>query len=65
MNSVIKVENLSKMYRLGLVGTRTIAEDLTRLWAKFTGKEDPYLKVGETNVRAVKGRSDFVWALKM
>ncbi|MBK7157798.1 MAG: ABC transporter ATP-binding protein [Ignavibacteria bacterium] len=64
MNSVIKVENLSKMYRLGLVGTRTIAEDLTRLWAKFTGKEDPYLKVGETNVRAVKGRSDFVWALK-
>lgn len=64
MNSVIKVEDLSKMYRLGLVGRRTIAEDLTRIWAKLTGKEDPYLKVGETNLRAVKGRSDFVWALK-
>jgi lipopolysaccharide transport system ATP-binding protein len=63
MSSVIKVENLSKMYRLGLVGTRTIAEDLTRLWARFSGKEDPYMKVGETNKRNVKGRSDFVWAL--
>ena len=28
------------------------------------GKEDPYLKIGETNVRSKKGESDFVWALK-
>lgn len=64
MGEVIKVENLSKLYRLGIIGTRTISEDLNRLWARFTGKEDPYLKIGESNNRAVKGKSDFVYALK-
>jgi lipopolysaccharide transport system ATP-binding protein len=64
MSEVIRVDSLSKLYRLGLVGTRTIAEDLNRLWARFTGKEDPYLKIGETNNRIVKGKTEFVWALK-
>jgi len=64
MSAVIKVQNLSKMYRLGLVGGRTITEDINRLWAKIRGKEDPYIKIGETNNRVVKGRSKFVWALK-
>lgn len=64
MSSVIKVEDLSKLYRLGMVGRRTIAEDLNRLFARLTGKENPYLKVGETNKRNTKGLSDYVWALK-
>ncbi len=64
MSKAIIVEDLSKLYRLGLVGRRTIAEDVNRLWAKVRGKEDPYMKVGEMNVRNSKGSSDFVWALK-
>ena len=28
------------------------------------GKEDPYLRIGETNDRASKGNSDYVWAIK-
>ena len=28
------------------------------------GKEDPYLKIGETNDRSVAGSSDYVWALR-
>jgi lipopolysaccharide transport system ATP-binding protein len=64
MSKAIIVEDLSKLYRLGLVGRRTIAEDLNRFWARLRGKEDPYIKVGESNVRSVKGKSDFVWALK-
>jgi lipopolysaccharide transport system ATP-binding protein len=28
------------------------------------GKEDPYLKIGETNDRASKGNSEYIWALK-
>lgn len=63
MSEVIRVDGLSKLYRLGLVGSRTIAEDLNRLWARFTGKEDPYLKIGETNNRILKGKTEFVWAL--
>ena len=62
--SVIKVENLSKQYRLGQVGTGTISHDVNRWWHKIRGKEDPYLKIGESNDRTVKGDSEYVWALK-
>ena len=61
---ILKVENLSKQYRLGLVGTGTISHDLNRWWANIRGKEDPYLKIGESNDRTTKGKSDYVWALK-
>lgn len=60
----IKVENLSKLYQLGEVGTGTLSKDLNRLWAKMRGKEDPYAKIGQTNDRTQKAESEFVWALK-
>ncbi len=63
-NTVIKVENLSKQYRLGLVGTGTLSHDLNRWWHLIRGKEDPYLKIGEVNNRAEKGNSKYVWALQ-
>lgn len=63
-NPVIKVENLSKKYRLGQVGTGTLSHDLNRWWHSIRGKEDPYLKVGETNDRASKGESEYAWALQ-
>ncbi|HNL82716.1 MAG TPA: ABC transporter ATP-binding protein, partial [Chitinophagaceae bacterium] len=63
-NIVIKAENISKQYRLGEVGTGTISHDINRWWAKVRGKEDPFLKIGETNDRTSKGNSDYVWALK-
>lgn len=61
---VIKVENIGKQYRLGKVGTGTFAQDLNRWWAGMRGKEDPFLKIGETNDRTTKSSSDIVWALK-
>jgi lipopolysaccharide transport system ATP-binding protein len=64
MKPIIKVENLSKEYRLGTVGTGTMKDDLKRWWYRVRGKEDPFLKVGEVNDRAHKGSSDYVWALK-
>lgn len=63
-NTVIKVENLSKQYRLGEVGTGTISHDLNRWWHKIRGKEDPYLRIGESNDRSKKGNSEYVWALQ-
>ncbi len=63
-NVILKASNVSKQYRLGLVGTGTISHDLNRWWSKIRGKEDPYLKVGESNDRSTKGDSDYVWALK-
>jgi lipopolysaccharide transport system ATP-binding protein len=65
MSVVIKIENLSKQYRLGLISTRTLSHDLNRWWqTSVLGKEDPYLKIGNTNDRATKGESEYVWALK-
>lgn len=65
MTIAIKIENLSKQYRLGLVSTRTISHDLNRWWqTSVLGKDDPYLKIGEVNDRATKGESEYVWALR-
>jgi lipopolysaccharide transport system ATP-binding protein len=62
---VIKVENLSKAYQIGQIGTGTISRDLERFWTtRILGKDDPFLKIGETNDRSVKGISDIVWSLK-
>ena len=63
-DTVIKIENVSKLYRLGLVSTGTISRDLSRFWARIRGKEDPCLKIGESNNRSSKGGSDYVFALK-
>lgn len=64
MNPIISIKNISKQYRLGVVGSKTLTADVQRFWARVRGKEDPFLKIGETNVRSSKGASDYVWALK-
>jgi lipopolysaccharide transport system ATP-binding protein len=62
---VIKVENISKAYQIGQIGTGTISRDLERLWTtRIRGKEDPFLKIGEANDRSTKGTSDIVWSLR-
>jgi lipopolysaccharide transport system ATP-binding protein len=63
-NIAIKVENLSKAYQLGQIGTGTISRDLERWFASLRGKEDPFLRIGESNDRSIKATSDVVWSLK-
>lgn len=64
-NTAIKVENLSKIYRLGEIGTGTISRDMERWFkTKVLKQEDPFLKIGETNDRANKGNSDIVYSLQ-
>lgn len=63
-NIAIKVEELSKLYRLGEIGTGMLSHDLQRLWAKLRGKEDPFLKVGSENDRSKNDGSQYAWALK-
>lgn len=65
MYNAIEFEHVSKQYRLGLVSTKTLSHDLNRWWVtNILRKEDPYLKIGETNDRAHKGNSEYVWALR-
>ncbi|NTE04800.1 ATP-binding cassette domain-containing protein [Agrobacterium tumefaciens] len=63
-NVAIKVENLSKAYQLGQIGTGTISRDLERWYARMRGKEDPFLRIGESNNQHTKSESDVVWSLK-
>ncbi len=65
MSTAIEFNHVSKQYRLGLVSTKTLSHDIRRFWiTNVLGKEDPYLKIGETNDRASKGNSEYVWALR-
>ncbi|WP_223266568.1 ABC transporter ATP-binding protein [Luteibaculum oceani] len=62
--TVLKVEGLSKTYRLGQIGTGTISHDLNRWWAKMRGKEDPFATVGVANDRSQKdGTNEYVKVL--
>ena len=74
--TVIKLENISKQYRLGTVGSQTLRGDLQRpglsgvevWWYNMRGKEDPTLKIGQSNQLNQKPftnhNSEYVWALK-
>jgi lipopolysaccharide transport system ATP-binding protein len=64
MTKVIEIENLSKLYDLGLVGTGTISRDLNRAWAKLRRKPDPYATLAELNDRTKKSNTGTVYALK-
>ena len=65
MATAIEFDHVGKQYRLGLVTTKTLSHDLNRWWqTSILGKEDPYLKIGETNDRSVAGNSEYVWALR-
>ncbi|MFW5852208.1 MAG: polysaccharide ABC transporter ATP-binding protein [Bacteroidota bacterium] len=61
---ILEIENVSKQYRLGYVGTGTLSDDAKRWWYRIRGKEDPFMKVGEENKRGEAGDSEYVWALR-
>lgn len=63
-NTAIEFNNVGKQYILGIIGTGTLSQDLNRWWANIRGKEDPFLKIGDTNDRTQKSDSRFVWALR-
>ena len=65
MATAIEFNHVGKQYRLGLVSTQTLSHDLNRWWqTAILKKEDPYLKIGETNDRTTSGSSEYVWALR-
>ena len=61
-NTVISVESLSKVYRLGQIGTGTLSRDINVWWAKVRGKPNPILKIGEEDYGNRDGGT--IWALK-
>ena len=61
---VLRVENLSKIYKIGEIGTGTLSHDFNRWWAKFRGHEDPTLKISQINQRGHAAKSDYIHAIK-
>ncbi len=59
---VISVENVSKCYRLGAIGTRTLSGDFERWWARLRGKPDPFLRIGQKDHANRQGET--IWALR-
>ena len=57
----VKVEHLSKMYRLGVINNGTLWEDVQTWISIKRGKEDPHSKIGENKY---SGDKDHFWALK-
>ena len=65
MSTAIEFNNISKLYRLGLVTSGTLSNDLKRWWTmNILHKEDPFMKVGSVNDRSKAADSEYVWALK-
>lgn len=62
MPPVISVENLSKTYRLGAIGSRTLRDDVARWWAQLRGQPDPTLRIGQAAQTALAGET--LWALR-
>ena len=46
-STVIRVENVSKAYRLGQISSGTLSDDIQGWWAKARGKPNPLLKIGQ------------------
>jgi len=61
---VIRVENLSKEYRLGTISHGTLYRDLQSGWAKFRGNEDPNARIGSINREQLNSINDRFCALK-
>ena len=43
---MLKIDNVSKMYKLGQIGGTTLRDELQRLSARLRGREDPTKKIG-------------------
>ena len=62
MAAVLRVENVTKEYRLGVMNRRMFYEELNAWWARRRGRPDPYALVGGRIHKAVGG--DRIWALQ-
>lgn len=60
-NTVIKIEHLSKMYKLGVINNGALFRDIQSWWALKRGKEDPHGKIGADKY---EGSDTEFWALK-
>lgn len=59
----IEVNNISKLYRLGKIGTSTLHGDLNRWWYRVRGREDPFASILEKEEAQIT-EQEYIWSLK-
>jgi lipopolysaccharide transport system ATP-binding protein len=59
-NIAVRIENISKRYRLGVINNGTLWRDIQTWIAIKQGKEDPHSKIGENKYSLNK---EYFWAL--
>lgn len=61
---VIQVEDLSKLYRLGTIGTGSLRQDLQRIWTTtILRQKDPFFTLGPGG-EATNDSTQYLWALQ-
>ncbi len=62
MGKVIKIENLWKQYRLGVIGHNSLKREFQSWWSRIQGKEDPNGPLGQ--IDRGNGSDSIFWALR-
>lgn len=62
MSTVLRVEHLYKKYQLGVISHGTLYKDMQSWWARVQHKEDPNLRITESQVPGRDGER--FWALQ-
>ncbi len=61
---VLKIKNISKQYKLGVIGSTSLHDDINRFFSKLRGKGDPYARIGDENIIHKSSKSKYAWALR-
>ncbi len=64
MSVVIRVENVSKRYRLGVINRQMLYQDLQSRWARWRGRPDPNAPVHAVHRRGDEDLHEEFWALR-
>ena len=64
MATAIRIENLWKEYRLGVIGHGTLTQDLQSWWARMRGQEDPNSKITLISGHEKQIEGNRFWALR-
>lgn len=67
-DTVIQIDNISKRYRLGVIGGMRLVDDVSRQFARLMRRPDPFSRVGHASNGQANGTNgsnpDEIWALK-
>src|SRR5688572_9034741 len=60
---ILQVQDLSKVFRLGVIGSGSLRRDLQNWWTtKVLKKDNPYFKIPDSDL--LETSKDFIWALQ-